>query len=103
MVTRLLTAVQFIVSEGLDGVDFDWEYPGAPDMEGIPPASSSDGLNYLLFLAKVRQLLPKNLEIAIAAPASYWYLKGFPINMIAAFTDYMCALPPSPLLPPQTK
>lgn len=33
----------FIMDNGLDGVDFDWEYPGAPDIPGIPPGSPEDG------------------------------------------------------------
>lgn len=101
---------QFIVSEGLEGVDFDWEYPGefipwlipwccmkyllmtlagAPDIPGIPPASTQDGENYLAFLRIVRQLLPSHLHIGIAAPASFWYLKGFPLDEIADVVDYM--------------
>lgn len=36
--------VDFIESKGLDGVDFDWEYPGEPDIKGIPPAMMTTGL-----------------------------------------------------------
>jgi GH18 family chitinase len=79
----------FIISNGLDGVDFDWEYPGAPDIPGIPPGSSDDGSNYLLFLREVRALLPSNISLAITAPASYWYLRGFPIADIAKVVNYI--------------
>ena len=71
---------------GLDGVDFDWEYPGAPDQAGAGPV---DGANYLSFLRTVRQLLPANKTISIAAPASYYYLRGFPIAAMAPLLDYI--------------
>ncbi|KAI8954477.1 hypothetical protein F4801DRAFT_533349 [Xylaria longipes] len=79
----------YIVDQGLDGVDFDWEYPGAPDIPGIPAGSPEDGPNYLAFLKLVRAALPTDKSIGIAAPASYWYLKGFPINDIGAIVDYI--------------
>lgn len=79
----------FIVDNGLDGVDFDWEYPGAPDIPGIPPGNPDDGPNYLDFLRLVRAALPADKSLAIAAPASYWYLKGFPIADIANVVDYI--------------
>ncbi|KAL5087858.1 hypothetical protein Trisim1_007509 [Trichoderma cf. simile WF8] len=78
----------FINDNDLDGVNIDWEYPGAPDIPGIPPASISDGTNYLAFLAILRNLLPSK-EITIAAPASYWYLQGFPIEKMAPLLDYI--------------
>ena len=104
--------VAFIVGNGLDGVDFDWEYPGqlgfldffaagtlidrltnenlgAPDIPGIPPGSPTDGSNYLEFLKMVRAALPAGKTVSIAAPASYWYLKGFPIVEMAAVVDYI--------------
>jgi GH18 family chitinase len=28
-------------------------------------------------------------EISVAAPASYWYLKGFPIKLMASVCDYI--------------
>jgi GH18 family chitinase len=31
--------VDFIVRNDLDGIDFDWEYPGVPDMNWLPPSS----------------------------------------------------------------
>ncbi|KAJ5726918.1 Glycoside hydrolase superfamily [Penicillium malachiteum] len=78
----------FINDNDLDGVNIDWEYPGAPDIPGIPAASTDDGTNYLAFLAILRNLLPDK-EITIAAPASYWYLKGFPIEAMAKIVDYI--------------
>ncbi|KAI1108458.1 class 5 chitinase 1 [Nemania sp. NC0429] len=80
---------QFIMDSGMDGVDFDWEYPGAPDIPGIPPGSPDDGANYLDFLKRVRAALPAQYSISIAAPASYWYLKGFPISDISDVVDYI--------------
>nr|AIT18913.1 chitinase [Hirsutella thompsonii] len=80
---------RFIIDHGLDGVDIDWEYPAAPDIPDIPPGSPEEGLNYLRFLITLRQLLPAEKTISIAAPASYWYLKGFPIKEIMKYIDYL--------------
>ena len=33
--------------------------------------------------------MPGNKTISIAAPASYWYLKGFPIKDMAPVVDYI--------------
>lgn len=85
--------VSFIIKEGLDGVDFDWEYPGALDIPGTPPGKPDDGLNYLKFLVYLRSLVATshrdNFSVSIAAPASYWYLKTFPIDKMARFLDYI--------------
>ncbi|KAJ2007373.1 hypothetical protein GGI04_001535, partial [Coemansia thaxteri] len=87
--TMAQNVVNFIVQNNLDGVDFDWEYPGEPDIPGIPAGSSTDGFNYLVFLAEVRVLLPVGKTLSIAAPASYWYLRGFPIAQISSVVDYI--------------
>ncbi|KAK4194711.1 hypothetical protein QBC40DRAFT_290276 [Triangularia verruculosa] len=79
----------FVKAHRLDGVDFDWEYPGAPDIPGIPAGHPDDGTNYLAFLQLVRDKLGSSYEIGIAAPASYWYLKGFPIADISDVVDYI--------------
>ncbi|KND88122.1 Killer toxin subunits alpha/beta [Tolypocladium ophioglossoides CBS 100239] len=83
------SVVALVNEYSLDGVDFDWEYPGAPDIPGIPAGSPSDGPNYLGFLQTLRSLLPSNKTISMAAPASYWYLKGFPIAKMSEVLDYI--------------
>ncbi|KAK1149031.1 hypothetical protein N8T08_007708 [Aspergillus melleus] len=80
---------KFIVDNDLEGVDFDWEYPGAPDIPGIPAGDERDGERYLQFLKLVRKKLPPSKTLAIAAPASFWYLKGFPIAEISKVVDYI--------------
>lgn len=57
--------VAFVNNNGLDGVDFDWEYPGAPDIPGIPPGSPEDGPNYLAFLKLVRAALPASKQLGL--------------------------------------
>ncbi|KAH6849837.1 glycoside hydrolase superfamily [Chaetomium sp. MPI-CAGE-AT-0009] len=79
------SVVATVEQYGLDGVDFDWEYPGAVDLGGSP----GDGAKYLMFLRMVRQLLPAGKTISLAAPASFHYLKGFPIADMAAVVDYI--------------
>ncbi|KAF4986556.1 hypothetical protein FGRMN_10784 [Fusarium graminum] len=79
---------RFITDNKLDGVDIDWEYPGAPDIPGIPPADKDDGKNYLAFLVVLKNLL-KGKSVSIAAPSSYWYLKQYPIKDIGRVVDYI--------------
>ncbi|KAL1866812.1 hypothetical protein VTK73DRAFT_4511 [Phialemonium thermophilum] len=79
----------FISVNALDGVDIDWEYPGEPDIAGIPAASETEGLDYLKFLATLKGKLPAGTTLSIAAPASYWYLKQFPIDRMAKVLDYL--------------
>ncbi|PTD02778.1 Killer toxin subunits alpha/beta [Fusarium culmorum] len=78
----------FIVEHKLDGVDIDWEYPGAPDIPGIPPADKDEGKNYLTFLVVLKNLL-KGKSVSIAAPSSYWYLEQYPIKDIGKVVDYI--------------
>ncbi|KAH7014631.1 glycoside hydrolase superfamily [Microdochium trichocladiopsis] len=81
--------IKFVIDNKLDGVDFDWEYPSADDIEGSDPGTKEDGINYLKFLTTVRNGLLKEKSLAIAAPASYWYLRYFPIDQIAKILSYI--------------
>lgn len=78
----------FIKDNDLDGVDIDWEYPGAPDLPENDPGSPDEGKNYLAFLVVLKNLLPGK-SVSIAAPSSYWYLKQYPIEEISKVVDYI--------------
>jgi chitinase len=78
----------YILITAISGVDFDWEYPGAPDIPGIPAGSAEDGANYLEFLKRVRHYITEERTLSIALPASFWYLRAFPVAEMAEVVDY---------------
>ncbi|GJC87104.1 killer toxin subunits alpha/beta [Colletotrichum liriopes] len=81
--------VDFVLTHGLDGVDFDWEYPAQPDIPGIPPGDPQEAEDYLEFIKLVREKMPGDKTVSIAAPASYWYLKQFLIAEMSEHLDYI--------------
>ncbi|CZT13600.1 uncharacterized protein RCO7_10835 [Rhynchosporium graminicola] len=67
--------VAFLTHYGFDGIDLDWEYPGAPDRGGIP----DDTKNYVALLETLRSTFdraPRTLGITFTAPSSYCDLHG---------------------------
>ncbi|KXJ93845.1 glycoside hydrolase superfamily [Microdochium bolleyi] len=81
----------FLRANNLDGVDFDWEYPGSVDTAGLPPAPANEGARFNLFLQAMRKNIPLK-SLAIAAPASYYYLKNYPVAALASSLDYMVVM-----------
>ncbi|KAI0203159.1 carbohydrate-binding module family 18 [Astrocystis sublimbata] len=71
----------FMRKYGFDGVDFDWEYPGAPDRSG----KKDDGKNFVTFLKEldeVNKQQPEKYVVSFTVPTSYWYLRWFDLKAI---------------------
>ncbi|KXX73815.1 Killer toxin subunits alpha/beta [Madurella mycetomatis] len=79
--------ISFMIQNGFDGVDLDWEYPVAEDRGGIP----EDFENYVNFLRRLRQRLNATgrlFGVTLTLPASYWYLRGFDIIELEPHIDW---------------
>ncbi|KFX92564.1 hypothetical protein V490_05317 [Pseudogymnoascus sp. VKM F-3557] len=71
----------FMREYAFDGVDFDWEYPGAPDRGG----QKDDGINFTQFLKELREAIQKEpLEYvsSFTVPTSFWYLRWFDLAAV---------------------
>ncbi|GME43871.1 Glycosyl hydrolases family 18 [Neofusicoccum parvum] len=78
----------FMRHYGFDGVDFDWEYPGAPDRGG----HDDDGVNYTQFMKELQEAIAKQTEkyeVSFTAPTSYWYLRWFDLTNMMKHVDFM--------------
>ena len=69
--TKFIGKVEdFLTTYGFDGIDIDWEYPGAGDRGG----HKGDGENYTKLLKELRVAFDKHegRELSFTAPTSYW-------------------------------
>ncbi|KAK4183327.1 hypothetical protein QBC35DRAFT_535808 [Podospora australis] len=74
----------FLKRYNFDGVDLDWEYPGADDRGGTP----ADFKNFVSFLQNMSNALG-TYGISITLPASYWYLQHFDIVNLDKHVDFL--------------
>lgn len=101
--------ITFLTQYNLDGVDIGWEYPGvscavslrlrpetslirtgkAPDIPGIPEGDPEEGKDYYETLRNLKRTLGDSKSVSFAAPASYWYLKAFPMKELGTSIDYI--------------
>ncbi|OAA37536.1 symbiotic chitinase [Beauveria brongniartii RCEF 3172] len=80
--------LSFLQTYGYDGVDIDWEYPGAPDRGGKP----DDVDNFVLLLKEIKAVFDRSgrtLGISLTIPASYWYLKWFDLPGLLEYADFV--------------
>ncbi|KAL9118258.1 MAG: hypothetical protein Q9187_005199 [Circinaria calcarea] len=78
----------FLRNYGFDGVDFDWEYPGAPDRGG----NKDDGKNFTQLLKELKDAIaggPIKYIVSFTAPTSYWYLRHFDIKGSVEQVDWV--------------
>lgn len=80
--------VNFLQKHELYGVDFDWEYPGAQDIPGIPADDKNNGKNFLSLLKIIKKQLGNDFKLSVALPSSYWYAKAIPIKDMEEVVDY---------------
>ncbi|KAF2261303.1 hypothetical protein CC78DRAFT_535764 [Lojkania enalia] len=73
--------LSFLRQYSFDGVDFDWEYPGAPDRGGHP----EDGANFVTFLSELHSAIarePVKYLVSFTVPTSFWYLRWFDLKAV---------------------
>ncbi|KUJ13269.1 glycoside hydrolase [Mollisia scopiformis] len=82
--TFIDSVLQFMTTWGFDGVDLDWEYPGAPDRGGI----NADTANFVALLRDMRAAFGNLYGISCTVPASFWYLRWFDIKGMEQYLDF---------------
>jgi chitinase len=79
---------EFMSQYGFDGVDLDWEYPGAGDRGGHGTADIKN-FPVLLQIIKAKFTIEKKAwGLSITVPTSYWYLRWFDLPSIAQYIDF---------------
>lgn len=83
--TFIDSIVKFSAEYGVDGYDFDWEYPKIKGAEeNIVRDADTD--NLLEFVKELRQALGQGPIVSLAVPFSIWYgSDGQPMTDVSAF------------------
>jgi chitinase len=79
--------VKFLNKYGFDGLDIDWEYPGAGDRGG----HDEDTPNFVLLMKTLRTTFdasPRHLGLTFTIPSSFWYLRWFDMPGLLQYADW---------------
>jgi len=74
---------RFLIEYKFDGVDIDWEYPGADDRSGRP----EDFENFPILMSELYAGLPAAI-VTLTTPVSFWYLQHFDIGELIKHVDF---------------
>lgn len=83
----ITSVVKFLNTYDFDGIDLDWEYPGAKDRSG----RDGDYENFPKFMKKLKAALKTTGGrdgVSITLPASFWYLQHFDIKALEPHVDF---------------
>ncbi|KAJ9320821.1 CAZyme family GH18 [Paecilomyces variotii] len=86
--TFIQNGIAWLGQYGYDGIDFDWEYPGAGDRG----SRQEDGVNYALLLQELCTAIDacgKDYIVTFTAPTSYWYLQNFDLTGMVPYVDWV--------------
>lgn len=86
--TFVASCIEFIQHHGFDGIDFDWEYPGAEAAPGHV-FRPEDNINFVKFLRLLRQQAPKHTLISVAVPANKIVYQKMLLAELEKSVDYM--------------
>ncbi|KAB8208432.1 glycosyl hydrolases family 18-domain-containing protein [Aspergillus parasiticus] len=81
-ITNLLS---FLTQYGFDGVDIDWEYPGAEERGGRP----TDKENFTKLLQEIRQEFQTKYVLTFAAPLASYYLRNYDLKGASEIVDWI--------------
>ncbi|KAJ5135678.1 glycoside hydrolase [Penicillium bovifimosum] len=79
-----VSLIHFMDTYGFDGVDIDWEYPGADDRGG----ATADTANYALLLSDLKAAFRGRYGISVTLPSSYRYLHWFDLHAMEKSVDF---------------
>ncbi|KAI1749014.1 hypothetical protein F4782DRAFT_514853 [Xylaria castorea] len=80
-----ITSLKSFMDEyGFQGVDIDWEYPGASDRSG----DTADTENFVSLVKEMRAAFGTTYGISATIPASYWYLRWFDPIAMEPYVDF---------------
>ncbi|KAF9891872.1 hypothetical protein FE257_003357 [Aspergillus nanangensis] len=82
--TFINSLIHFMQTWGFDGVDLDWEYPGADDRGGVPDNTA----NFVALLRDMKNAVQGRYGISVTLPASYWYLRWFDLQAMQQHVDF---------------
>ncbi|KAJ6467525.1 glycoside hydrolase family 18 protein [Mycena vitilis] len=86
--TKFLNAIVALVNKyQLDGIDFDWEYPGHQGLSSNV-VSPHDSANFLLFLQQLRKKKP-TLELTAAVYTPFTGSDGNPMPDVSGFAKVL--------------
>lgn len=80
--------VHLLEKYGFNGLDIDWEYPGAPDRGG----KKRDTANFVLLMQTLQAAFdasPRKLSLIFTVPSRYWYLRWFDVLGMLRHSDWL--------------